>query len=98
MAHIQLPEGLPGIRGPTVFSPETTKPVCNLVQLTGRQQSDASRTRNDRDVCFFAERPYLQPARSPMLLLRLCSRFDDSLIFPLILAPADNARPRPHRR
>jgi len=33
MAHIQLPEGLPGIRGPMVFSPETTKPLCDLVQL-----------------------------------------------------------------
>jgi uncharacterized peroxidase-related enzyme len=37
MAHIQLPEGLPGIRGPMVFSPDTTKPLCDLVQvlLTG---------------------------------------------------------------
>jgi len=37
MAHIQLPEGLPGIRGPMVLSPETTKPLCDLVQvlLTG---------------------------------------------------------------
>src|ERR1700678_2903871 len=37
MAHIQLPAGLPGIRGPMVFSPETTKPLCDLVQvlLTG---------------------------------------------------------------
>jgi uncharacterized peroxidase-related enzyme len=37
MAHIQLPEGLPGIRGPMVFSPQTTKPLCDLVQvlLTG---------------------------------------------------------------
>lgn len=37
MAHIDLAEGLPGIRGPMVFSPETTKPLCELVQvlLTG---------------------------------------------------------------
>jgi uncharacterized peroxidase-related enzyme len=37
MAHIQVLEGLPGIRGPMVFSPETTKPLCDLVQvlLTG---------------------------------------------------------------
>ena len=41
MAHIQLPEGLPGIRGPMVFSPETTKPLCDLVQvlLTGPHAS-----------------------------------------------------------
>lgn len=37
MAHIHLPEGLPGIRGPMVFSPETTKPLSELAQalLTG---------------------------------------------------------------
>src|ERR1700679_694122 len=33
MAHIKLPEGLPGIRGPMVFRPETTKPLCDLVQV-----------------------------------------------------------------
>src|SRR5208283_2926912 len=37
MAHIALGEGLPGIRGPMVFSPETSKPLNELVQvlLTG---------------------------------------------------------------
>jgi uncharacterized peroxidase-related enzyme len=37
MAHISLMEGLPGIRGPMTFSPDTTKPLCDLVQvlLTG---------------------------------------------------------------
>jgi len=37
MAHIKLTEGLPGIRGPMVFSPETTKPLSELAQalLTG---------------------------------------------------------------
>ena len=33
MAHIELTEGLPGIRGPMVFSPETTKPLGELVQV-----------------------------------------------------------------
>jgi uncharacterized peroxidase-related enzyme len=37
MSHITLTEGLPGIRGPMVFSPETMKPLSELVQvlLTG---------------------------------------------------------------
>jgi uncharacterized peroxidase-related enzyme len=37
MAHIEFGKGLPGIRGPMVFSPETTKPLGELVQvlLTG---------------------------------------------------------------
>lgn len=37
MAHIGLLEGVPGIRGPFVFSPATAKPLCELVEvlLTG---------------------------------------------------------------
>ena len=30
MPHIKLTEGLPGIRGPMVFSPEPTKPLGEL--------------------------------------------------------------------
>ena len=33
MAHIDLPEGLPGIRGPLALSPDTTKPLCDLVDV-----------------------------------------------------------------
>ena len=33
MAHIQLPEGLPGIRGPMAFRPETAKPLNELVNV-----------------------------------------------------------------
>jgi len=32
MPHIQLPEGLPGIRGPFAFRPETAKPLCELAE------------------------------------------------------------------
>ncbi len=33
MAHIQLPEGYPGIRGPMKFRPETSKPLNDLVEV-----------------------------------------------------------------
>jgi uncharacterized peroxidase-related enzyme len=33
MAHIQLPEGLPGIRGPFAFRPETAKPLSELAEI-----------------------------------------------------------------
>ncbi|MGC2232596.1 MAG: peroxidase-related enzyme, partial [Candidatus Acidiferrum sp.] len=33
MAHIQLPEGLPGIVGPLAFSPETAKPLLELAEI-----------------------------------------------------------------
>ena len=33
MAHITLPEGLPGIRGPMAFRPETARPLNELVDV-----------------------------------------------------------------
>ncbi|HEY2822759.1 MAG TPA: hypothetical protein VGJ06_17065 [Candidatus Acidoferrum sp.] len=39
MAHIQLPEGLPGIVGPLVFSPETAKPLLQLAKRSCADQT-----------------------------------------------------------
>jgi AhpD family alkylhydroperoxidase len=33
MVHIRLPEGIPGILGPMVFSPETAKPLNALAEV-----------------------------------------------------------------
>ena len=33
MPYIQLPEGLPGIRGLFAFSPQTAKPLCELAEI-----------------------------------------------------------------
>ena len=33
MAHIPLPEGLPGIIGPMAFRPETAKPLNELADV-----------------------------------------------------------------
>ena len=33
MAHITLPDGLPGIRGPMAFRPDTAKPLNELVDV-----------------------------------------------------------------
>src|SRR5580700_11750239 len=33
MPHIQLPEGLQGIRGPMAFRPETAKPLNELAEI-----------------------------------------------------------------
>jgi uncharacterized peroxidase-related enzyme len=39
MPHIPLPEGLPGIRGPMAFRPETSKPLGELVEILLRGPS-----------------------------------------------------------
>jgi uncharacterized peroxidase-related enzyme len=63
MAHITLPEGLPGIRGPMAFRPETAKPLNELAEVLLR--ADNSLSRGDRELiatyvsylndCFFCQ-------------------------------------------
>lgn len=48
MAHIEFAEGLPGIRGPLVYSPETAKPMCDLVQVL--LCDDHTLTRAEREM------------------------------------------------
>jgi uncharacterized peroxidase-related enzyme len=63
MAHINLPEGLPGIRGPMAFRPETAKHLNELAEVLLR--SDNSLSRGERELiatyvsylndCFFCQ-------------------------------------------
>lgn len=63
MAYINLPEGLPGIRGPMAFRPETSKPLNELAEVLLRSENSLSRA--DREViathvsylndCFFCQ-------------------------------------------
>jgi uncharacterized peroxidase-related enzyme len=43
MAHIELPAGEPGIRGPMIFRPETAKPLNELAEALLRGPSTLSR-------------------------------------------------------
>src|SRR5689334_5409159 len=63
MAHIKLPEGLPGIRGPMAFRPETAKPLNVFAETLLR--NDNSLSRGERELiatyvsalndCFFCQ-------------------------------------------
>lgn len=63
MAHITLPDGLPGIRGPMAFRPDTSKPLNELAEVLLR--SENSLTRGERELigtyvsylndCFFCQ-------------------------------------------
>jgi uncharacterized peroxidase-related enzyme len=48
MAHITLPEGLPGITGPFAFRPETAKPMRALAELLLRGPNTLSSS--DREI------------------------------------------------
>jgi uncharacterized peroxidase-related enzyme len=64
MAYIELPEGLPGIRGPMAFRPETAKPLNEFAEILLRSD-DNTLSRADREVigtyvsylndCFFCQ-------------------------------------------
>lgn len=63
MAHINLPEGLPGIRGPMAYRPETAKHLNDLAEVLLRSENSLSR--GDRELiatyvsylndCFFCQ-------------------------------------------
>jgi hypothetical protein len=42
MAHIQLEHGVPGIRGPMAFRPETAKPMRELAEALLRSSNTLS--------------------------------------------------------
>jgi len=48
MAHIRLPEGIPGIVGPMVFSKQTAKPLNELAEVLLRGPNSLSRA--DREM------------------------------------------------
>jgi uncharacterized peroxidase-related enzyme len=64
MAHIQLQEGLAGIRGPMAYSPQTAKPLNELAEMLLRDD-DNTLTRGERELigayvsslndCFFCQ-------------------------------------------
>ncbi|MBI1780393.1 MAG: carboxymuconolactone decarboxylase family protein [Sphingobacteriales bacterium] len=64
MAHINLPEGLPGIRGPMAFRPETAKPLNELAEILLRDDNNTL-SRGERELigayvsslndCFFCQ-------------------------------------------
>ncbi|HVA61507.1 MAG TPA: peroxidase-related enzyme [Mycobacteriales bacterium] len=48
MAHIELPDGLPGILGPMAFRPETARPLNQLAEILLR--GDSSLSRGEREL------------------------------------------------
>jgi uncharacterized peroxidase-related enzyme len=63
MAHIQLPEGVPGIVGPMVFSPTTAKPLNELAEVLLRGPNSLSRAEREmiatyvssQNDCYFCQ-------------------------------------------
>lgn len=53
MPHIELPAGLPGIRGPMAFSPETARPLnelANRLMVQNAELPDQTLSKGDREL------------------------------------------------
>jgi uncharacterized peroxidase-related enzyme len=63
MAHIRLPEGIPGILGPMAFSPETAQPLNELAEVLLRGPNTLTRAEREmiatyvssRNDCYFCQ-------------------------------------------
>jgi uncharacterized peroxidase-related enzyme len=56
MAHINLPEGLPGIRGLLAFSPATAKPMGELAEVLLRGTNTLTRAEREMIAAFVSYR------------------------------------------
>jgi len=71
MAHIQVPEGVPGIRSLVMFRPETGKPLYELAQVLLRGESTLSEAEREliaayvsyRNDCMFCMSSHAAAAR-----------------------------------
>jgi len=56
MAHIQVPEGVPGIRSLVMFRPETGKPLYELAQILLRGESSLSEAERELIAAYVSSR------------------------------------------
>jgi uncharacterized peroxidase-related enzyme len=56
MAHIQVPEGVPGIRSLVMFRPETGKPLYELAQILLRGESTLSEAERELIAAYVSSR------------------------------------------
>src|SRR5271154_6986852 len=56
MAHIQVPEGVPGIRSLVMFRPETGKPLYELAQVLLRSESTLTEAERELIAAYVSSR------------------------------------------
>jgi uncharacterized peroxidase-related enzyme len=79
MAHIQLPEGMPGIVGPLVFSPETAKPLLELAEVLLRAPNTLSSAEREMIAAFVSYRnecEFCQLSHSAAAAAHLTGNYD----------------------
>ncbi|MET0556116.1 MAG: peroxidase-related enzyme [Vicinamibacteria bacterium] len=80
MAHIDLPPGLPGIRGPMAFRPETARPLSDLANVLLHGPSTLSRAEREMIAAHVSERNQCSYCRDSHAAIAVAHCGDEALV------------------
>ena len=87
MAHIQLPEGLPGIRGLLAFRPETAKPLSELADALLHQPGSLSRGERELIAAYVSQLNACVYCQTSHAAIAACHLQDEALVASVVKAP-----------
>ena len=85
MAHIQVPEGVPGIRSLVMFRPETGKPLYDLAQVLLRGESPLSEAERELIAAYVSHRNDCMFCMSSHAAAARCLYGDEKIIVDQVL-------------
>jgi uncharacterized peroxidase-related enzyme len=91
MAHINVPEGVPGIRSLVMFRPETGKPLYELAQILLRGESTLSPAERELIAAYVSYRNNCTFCYSSHAAAARCLYEDDALIVDEVLRDMQQA-------
>jgi uncharacterized peroxidase-related enzyme len=91
MAHINVPEGVPGIRSLVMFRPETGKPLYELAQILLRGESTLSPAERELIAAYVSYRNNCTFCYSSHAAAARCLYEDDALIVDEVLRDMQEA-------
>src|ERR1700712_3311910 len=91
MAHIQVPEGIPGIRSLVMFRPETGKPLYDLAQVLLRGESPLSAAEREIIAAHVSNRNNCQFCRDSHAAGARCLLGQDNAIVDEVINDVEHA-------
>ena len=91
MAHIQVPEGIPGIRSLVMFRPETGKPLYQLAQVLLRDASPLSAADRELIAAYVSHKNNCMFCMSSHAAAARCLMGEESFIVDEVLADMQKA-------
>lgn len=91
MAHIQVPEGIPGIRSLVMFHPETGKPLYQLAQVLLRDASPLSAADRELIAAYVSHKNNCMFCMSSHAAAARCLMGEESFIVDEVLADMQKA-------